>query len=442
MRRFLACGLLAFLCLSSRTPQSATRNSPERFLLVWTGDADRQHQDFLAVVDVRSGTSNYGKVIRTIPVGSRANEPHHMDYSLRPNGELWASGLLTGRTFVFDVSDPPQIRLKRVDQPSRHRIHTPPHSYALLADGRTLATAMDMRQHGDSRHHSTHGDPAPGALLEFDKNGRFVRQIPAADPAAGSRLISPYSLAVAPHLDRLLTTNEGHGYLPDARQFRPGDSVQLWRLSGLTLLKTIPLPAGPRGRENLGPFEPRIAHAAGSETVFVNSDSGNALYVSENLGGAEPVFHLVYDFGRAAGVGVPALVRDDRFYLQPLSRANKVAVLDVRTPRRPRLVTELSFGADPDDAGRARKGGPHYIMLDSANRRAAVSNYTIDVPAITIDGDRRVYLLDFDPATGRIGFDLKFRDEHSGEAGLDFNRESWPHGKTGAARPHALLFLP
>ncbi len=436
------------------TPHSARRNpdrtlrvtpGSERFLLVWAGDADRQHEDFMAVVDVRADSPTYGKVLRTVPVGSRANEPHHMDYTLRGNGELWASGLLSGRTFVFDISRMPGVKLLRVDDPGEHRVNTPPHSYALLPNGHTLATAMDMRVHSDGSggSHAAHGgDPAPGALLEFDRRGRFLRQVSAADPAAGATLISPYSLAVHPKLDRILTTNEAHGYLPTSTRFRPGASVQLWRMSDLKLLKTIPLPEGARGRENLGPFEPRLAHAPTGQTIFVNTDSGDALYVSDDLAAENPTFHLVYDFGKSAGVGVPSLTRDDRFYVQPLRRANKLVVLDVSVPRQPRLVLELPFDRDPADPGRRREGLPHYTTLDAQDRRVAVSDYTIHVATLHLDGDRRVYLLDFDPRTGRAAFDLRFRDERGGEVGLDFNRESWPHGKTGAARPHALLFVP
>ena len=105
-------------------------------------------------------------------------------------------------------------------------------------------------------------------------------------------------------------------------------------------------------------------------------------------------------------------------------------------------VQEVPFDRDPANPERRRAGNQHYVTADLDERRVAVSDYTIDVPALHLDGDRRVYLLEFDPRTGRLNFDLRFRDEVSGEVGLDFNRESWPHGKTGAARPHGMIFLP
>ena len=74
--------------------------------------------------------------------------------------------------------------------------------------------------------------------------------------------------------------------------------------------------------------------------------------------------------------------------------------------------------------------------------RIAVADYTADVPGYRADGDRRVYVLRLDPGTGRLRVDNSFRDEESGAVGVDFDRAVWPHGKTGPARPHGLLFVP
>lgn len=66
-------------------------------------------------LDVRVGSPTFGHVLKTVPVGSKANEPHHIDFSLRADGTLWASGVLSGRTFIFDVSHPPDATLLKVD---------------------------------------------------------------------------------------------------------------------------------------------------------------------------------------------------------------------------------------------------------------------------------------------------------------------------------------
>jgi hypothetical protein len=78
--------------------------------------------------------------------------------------------------------------------------------------------------------------------------------------------------------------------------------------------------------------------------------------------------------------------------------------------------------------------------MSADGSRVAVSDYTVDVPGYVRDGDHRVYLLRVDTATGRLRVDDAFRDELTGEVGVDFNRTHWPHGDTGPARPAGLLF--
>src|SRR5690348_18439845 len=83
----------------------------EPYLLVWTGDADRQNSDFLAVLDADPTSPSYGKVLRTYPVRSRGNEPQALIAVPRADRRVFASGVLTNRTFVFDVRQPPPARL-------------------------------------------------------------------------------------------------------------------------------------------------------------------------------------------------------------------------------------------------------------------------------------------------------------------------------------------
>ncbi|HKZ77461.1 MAG TPA: hypothetical protein VJ124_03990 [Pyrinomonadaceae bacterium] len=365
--------LLSFGVYQGDVASGQQRTQQDRFLLVWAGDADRQQEDFLAVIDVRSGSPTFGHVIATVPVGSKGNEPHH---SMTPSQK------------------------------------------------------------------SVGGDPAPGGLLEFDKRGTLLRRISAQDPQAGDAEISPYGLALKIDVDRMVTTNSGHGWLPSMNKMTDGYTVQLWRVSDLKLLRTMKFPTGPRGDENVAPYEPRFAHARDSQTVFINTVVGSALYVSTDVAAANPKFHLIYDFGKDSAPGYPLLSHDDRYYLQPLTSANKIIVLDVRDPLHPKLISEIRFDRDPVDATQTRVGQPHYLVLDRAERRAGVSNYTLDLPSFVADGDRRLYLLEFDRRTGELRFDQTFRDELTGAVGVDFNREVWLHGKTGAARPHGMIFLP
>src|SRR5262245_15475690 len=227
-------------------------------LVVWAGAADRQNADFLAVLDADPTSPTYGKVLKTYPVRSRGNEPQALIDAPRADRRVFASGLLTNRSFVFDLRQPLAGRLIHVDEPAPGRRFAAPHDYVTLPNGHVAATCPDPAGY--------RGDPreilgAPGGLVELDADGGFVREIPAADDAARHLIIAPFGAASAPAGDRLVTTNAGHGYAATARGERmPGISVQVWKLPGLALQRTVVLDAGPRGEENLGPVTARFLH--------------------------------------------------------------------------------------------------------------------------------------------------------------------------------------
>lgn len=425
------CGLV----IGCRTRPPEPLFSGEPFLLVWAGDADRLHSDFLAVIDADPTSPQYGTVRHTVPVGSAANEPYAMERELTRDGLLFAGGLLTGRTFVFDVNDPLNARLVYVDDPGPERQYAAPRAYLQLPSGHRVATAGDRRDYRGDVVELLH---SPGGLVEFTRGGRLLRELDADDPAAAGMLISPHGVAVSFEADRLLTTDAGHGYTPTALEWVPGVSVQVRKASTGNLIQTIPLPVGHRGDENLGP---RTVHflSRGTRTL-VSTAEGGALYASWTVATSTPTFSLVYDFGSGALPGDSAITPNERYYLQALIGANRLVVLDISDVKEPRSVNNLRFDRDPERPNEPREGGPSALALSTDGRRLAVANYTIDVPALRRDGDRRVYLVHIDPESGAVGFDGTFRDELDGTIGLDFNRNRWPHGETGPARPAALLF--
>src|SRR6185295_9088070 len=112
----------------------------EQYLVVWAGDADRQNADFLAVLDADPTSPSYGKVLKTYPVRSRGNEPHAVNAEPRPDRRVFATGLLTDRTFVFDLRQPLAARLLHVDEPGPERRFWAPHQYVSLPNGHVVAT--------------------------------------------------------------------------------------------------------------------------------------------------------------------------------------------------------------------------------------------------------------------------------------------------------------
>src|SRR6185437_2522930 len=117
-----------------------------------------------------------------------------------PRGGLFfASDYDAGRTFLFDVRDPPKPKIAAtfldVDG------YADPHSYLRLPNGHVLATFQ----------HTRNPDPAmalhSGALVELDASGKFVRASSTADLALPHALLIPYSLIVLPKRDRVVSTN-------------------------------------------------------------------------------------------------------------------------------------------------------------------------------------------------------------------------------------------
>jgi hypothetical protein len=427
--------MVVFALLTGCARPKEERSSAEPYLLVWAGDADRQHSDFLALIDADPRSASYGKVVKTYPVRSRGNEPQCLNTEPRADRRVFAGGLLTNRTFVFDLSQPLAGRLLRVAEAGRGRSLWAPHELVTLPNGHVVVACSDPA--------GFRGEPrellgSPGGLLELDAGGQLVREVSAADPAARSLIIAPYGAAASPALGRLVTTNNAHGYTATTRGERmPGISVQVWRLDDLRLLGTVVLQAGPRGEENLGPLVPRFMHRR--PFLYVNTEVGGALYVSNSIQTPEPAFRLAFDFGAGALAGGAAITPDDRFYVAALTGRNRLVTLDLADPLSPRPASAVRF--DTVEAGGARAAGPRAIALGADGSRVAVSTYTMDVPGHRQDGGRRVYLVRLDPANGHLRMDEAFRDERRQTVGVDFNRTTWPHGETGPARPAGLLFV-
>lgn len=406
-------------------------------MLVWAGDADRTNADFLAVLDADPTSPSYGKVLRTYPVRSRGNEPGPLNAEPRADRRVFGTGVLTSRTFAFDVRQPLAAQLLHVDEPDPARKFWSPHAPISLPNGNVAVACSDAaRYRGDPRELLG----APGGLLELTADGQPVRELPAADPGARHLILAPYGGAASARLGRLVTTNAGHGYTPTTRGERmPGISVQIWSLGDLALEHTVVLDAGPRGEENLGPITARFMH--NDRMVFVNTDQGSALYASDSVHTKTPIFRLVFDFGAGAFGGGMAITPDDRFLVVALAGLNRVASLDLGDPWHPKPVSSVRLDRDPLDPGTARRGGPHHLTMSVDGTRLVVANYTVDVPGFTQDGDHRVYMVRLDPATGRLRLDGAFQDERSGEVGVSFERPGWPHGETGPARPAGLLLV-
>src|SRR3954451_8207013 len=135
------------LVTSSAAARAAADGKPaghHEYLLVWAGDAnigdtkgsdienthlginpvkttnedavdDPPAPDFLAVINADKGSKDYGKVVNTATVGPvEEKEPHHMQYIWHKGDRIYAGGLFSSVTYVFDVDKLPAISLAGV----------------------------------------------------------------------------------------------------------------------------------------------------------------------------------------------------------------------------------------------------------------------------------------------------------------------------------------
>jgi hypothetical protein len=258
-----------------------------------------------------------------------------------------------------------------------------------------------------------HGDAnaEAGALVELDAEGRVRRTAPAADRGVDP-FIRPYSLAVLPALDRVVTTSA------DMHAADVSHVVQVWRLSDLGRVATVVLPPGPSGQDGLDPAEPRVL--SDGRTVLV-STFNCGLYRMLGVDTERPAAAFVHRF---EGTNCALPVVSGRFWIQTVPDAHALVSLDVSDLSRPREASRLTLS--PTD-------GPHWIALDPSGRRIVISGGHGTL-------ERRVLLATLDPETGALALDGRFRDAGAAAPGVSFERADWPHGRTGPAVPHGAVF--
>jgi len=381
---------------SMTTPEVAADRS--EYLFVWAGDADGGESDFLAVLGAEPGSPAYGTVIATAPVGL-AGMAHHTEHVMPVGGHLFANSFRAGATFVFDLTDPerPEVASRLTSAGP----YTYPHSYERLPGGNVLATFQNRGE----------GNRQPGGLVELDPRGGFVRGADAANDVEPG--VRPYSLAVLPDRDRVVSTTT------DMRSEAPtATSVQIWRLSDLALLHTIRLPETP-GNAHWLPAEPRVL--PGGEVIVTTFACGLFLLegVDSETPAARPVERFPWENPRECALPVVL----GRFWVQTNATTHSLVTLDMSDPRDPFLVDRLDLAPDAE---------PHWISLEPGGDRIVVTGV----------GSLRgtVLLVRIDPSTGELSLIEDFRDPGSAAPGVSFDRADWPHGAAGAAVPHGAVF--
>ena len=398
-----------------------TNSQPSRYIFVWSGDAAHKSSDFLAVLDTERSSPTYGRIVTTLPVGVSGIMPHHTEYEFPDNNLLFANGWVGNRTFVFDLNEPLKPRV--VTQFRERNGYTFAHSFARLPNGNVLATFQSQSE----------AYTPGGGLVELDNSGAVVRSASAIDSSIEKDLIWPYSLTALPQADRVVTTSTPMGWTdwkalpPDSWSVEKLNALetaqlQLWRLSDLHLLKTISLVDTGGGKHNLLPAEPRVL----SDGSVLVATFTCGLFRLANINATSPSVKMVYTFpggdNEHTQCAVPVVI--GHYWIQTVPALPGLIAVDVSNPEKPLEVSRLKFDSSVSMV--------HWVAADRKSDR------------LVITGHEQSWLLmaRFDQQTGALHLDSGFRDPGSSRPGINFDRQEWPHGKTGPAVVHGALFGP
>ena len=314
---------------------------------------------------------------------------------------------------------------------------------------------------------------------------------------------NPHGVQAREDLDTLVTSdyNEPRNIIlnpvqaPSSYLRRP--TVRTWDISDPDhpKLKAVSfLPDGPRKGKVPHQEEPRAAmettvtNKPGHKGAFASTMQGGAIYYTPDITAGKPQWREVFDlttsnkltdpastyYGGGSNGGWTQTSLDDKYlYHAVVGRGANgddkgsppyILVLDIQkllasgTSPQCNIDTldEVTAGGAESDCPAVvdtlkAPGGPHWGALDNLElgddgyyhettdvKRLAYANYF--VARTGLNGDHRVCIAD-EAADGQLSLDEQFRDEGTGEACLDFDRASWPHGDWGPAKPHSMVFV-
>src|SRR3954465_5201246 len=352
------------LVTSSKAAAAVADGKPaghHEYLLVWAGDAnagdtkgsdiqsshlgvnpvkttnedavdDPPAPDFLAVINADKGSQDYGKVVNTATVGPvEENEPHHMQYIWHKGDRIYAGGLFSSVTYVFDVDKLPAISLAGVSLPTDTAGGSIPDAFWTLPDGTAYGTYMGgpvapgpyAYSDGQTRLGNGYGG-SPGEIVHFDKDGKVLSEVPAAsaeseDPAqcpnyppipGQATCANPHGIQARPDLKRLITSDYAEPRNIVLDPVKPEDNKlfrSTVRIFDITkddapkLVSVSTMPDGPRTERNpghnevTGIMETTVTNLPQHKGAFAESMCGGVIYYTPDITAKKPAWREVFD---------------------------------------------------------------------------------------------------------------------------------------------------
>ncbi|MCU1460265.1 MAG: hypothetical protein JWO37_340 [Acidimicrobiales bacterium] len=401
---------------------AAAGGTGHEYLIVWAGDAnaadstgasiqgthaqvnpvkvinqdavdDPPSPDFLAVIDADASSPSYGKVVNTATVGPLVeNEPHHMQYLYHKGDKIFAGGLYSDTTYVFDVAKLPLISLSGINEPTDTPCGSIPDAYWTLADHTAYGTYMGGAdapgpcQYTDGQTRLSNGfGGSPGSIVHIGPDGKTLSEVPAAsadseDPTncpnypaipGQATCANPHGIQVREDLKRLVASDyaEPRNIVldpvkpQDANIFR--DTVRIFDITNENspkLVNVSVMPDGPRKERNPGHEEPRgimettVTNLPQHRGAFASSMCGGVIYYTADITAPKPVWREVFDDSTASKVLNPHITEgagcdgggwvqtspDDHFLYHAVIGRNP-GDLDSSDPGVPKMVYVLDI---------------------------------------------------------------------------------------------------
>lgn len=342
---------------------------------------------------------------------------------------------------------------------------------------------------------------SPAATPQGEDPKRCQSMVPLGKPSCAN----PHGIQLREDLDTMVTADyvEPRSLIldpvppPSPYLFRR--TVRIWDISDrnhprVTSMSYLPADpdedvADPRYEDSSAVMEVAVTHQPDHKGAFVQTMKGGAIYYTPDITAPNPQWRKVWDDGAAfkafnpdsgdngsdANGGWIWVSGNDRFLYHTIMGRHK-GTLGPDDPGAPGGVIALDIsklvkdddpecdlhaetkandcptlagaaGINADEPGK----GPHFGNADNFELGRDGKYHETDQPTMLSmtdyfvarsghGGDHKLWVSTVSK-NGQLSIDEDFNDLFVPEPGWDFNREAWPHGPFGNAKPHHSLFV-